>query len=263
MIKPIPVRTIFPKTTVEEVPNQESSVPKFDNAPWLIPELAMEEFSNELPEIPENIHLEQDELLISYIRGEPVAGIFENKEPPLSTERIKSPSWYSTGIGRLTTWKRSKGCYKWSYGQQTWIRAKINPAMELARKQQATEKKKTFEDLVPEPYQEFKDIFDKKAAERFPESRSFDHAIDLKLDFLPRNCKVYPLSPKEQTALDEFLEENLRKGYIQPSNSPMASPFFFVAKKDGSLRPCQDYRYLNDGTVKNWQARIYNLARTA
>ena len=31
----------------------------------------------------------------------------------------------------------------------------------------------------------------------------------------------------------------------------MASPFFFVAKKDGGLRPCQDYHYLNEGTVKN------------
>ena len=31
----------------------------------------------------------------------------------------------------------------------------------------------------------------------------------------------------------------------------MASPFFFVAKKDGKLRPCQDYRYLNNNTVKN------------
>jgi hypothetical protein len=30
----------------------------------------------------------------------------------------------------------------------------------------------------------------------------------------------------------------------------MASPFFFV-KKDGKLRPCQDYQYLNDWTVKN------------
>ena len=31
----------------------------------------------------------------------------------------------------------------------------------------------------------------------------------------------------------------------------MASPFFFVDKKDGKLCPCQDYRYLNDWTVKN------------
>jgi hypothetical protein len=31
----------------------------------------------------------------------------------------------------------------------------------------------------------------------------------------------------------------------------MASPFFFVKKKDGKLRPFQDYRRLNEGTVKN------------
>ena len=31
----------------------------------------------------------------------------------------------------------------------------------------------------------------------------------------------------------------------------MASPFFFVKKKDGRLQPCQDYHYLNNWTVKN------------
>jgi len=31
----------------------------------------------------------------------------------------------------------------------------------------------------------------------------------------------------------------------------MASPFFFVDKKDGKLRPCQDYWALNEGTIKN------------
>jgi hypothetical protein len=51
--------------------------------------------------------------------------------------------------------------------------------------------------------------------------------------------------------LDKFLKENLDKGYIKPSQSPMASPFFFIKKKDRKLRPCQDYRYLNDWTVKN------------
>jgi hypothetical protein len=51
--------------------------------------------------------------------------------------------------------------------------------------------------------------------------------------------------------LDKFLKENLDKGYIKQSQSPMASLFFFVKKKDGKLRPCQDYQYLNDWTVKN------------
>ncbi|KAI5116790.1 hypothetical protein M0805_000221 [Coniferiporia weirii] len=31
----------------------------------------------------------------------------------------------------------------------------------------------------------------------------------------------------------------------------MASPFFFVGKKDRELRACQDYRALNEGTIKN------------
>ena len=62
---------------------------------------------------------------------------------------------------------------------------------------------------------------------------------------------MYPLNLNEQKALDGFLEENLRSGRIRPSSSPMASPFFFVKKKDGSLRPVQDYRKLNEMTVKN------------
>ena len=84
------------------------------------------------------------------------------------------------------------------------------------------------------------------------EHKPWDHAIDLKPNFIPKDCKFYPLSPKEQKEQDKFLEENLRKGYIRPSKSPMASPFFFVSKKDlKKLRPCQDYRHLNEGTIKN------------
>ena len=55
----------------------------------------------------------------------------------------------------------------------------------------------------------------------------------------------------KQKALDEFLEENLKSGQIRPSNSPMASPFFFVKKKDGALQPVQDYWKLNEMMIKN------------
>jgi len=41
------------------------------------------------------------------------------------------------------------------------------------------------------------------------------------------------------------------RGYIRSSQSPFASPFFFVKKKDGKLRPVQDYRQLNALTIKN------------
>jgi len=62
---------------------------------------------------------------------------------------------------------------------------------------------------------------------------------------------VYSLSIKEQEELDKFLDEHLKMGQIQPSKSPYTAPFFFIKKKDGSLRPVQNYCQLNEVTVKN------------
>lgn len=45
--------------------------------------------------------------------------------------------------------------------------------------------------------------------------------------------------------------DSLRAGLIRPSSSPAGAGFFFVGKKDGSLRPCIDYARLNNITVKN------------
>ena len=60
-------------------------------------------------------------------------------------------------------------------------------------------------------------------------------------DFKPVDCKVYPLNPSEQKALEDFIEENLSSERIQSSKSPMASPFFFFKKPDSKLHPTQDY----------------------
>jgi len=48
-----------------------------------------------------------------------------------------------------------------------------------------------------------------------------------------------------------WINEKLRKRYIQPSTSPIAAPFFFVKKHNGSLWPVIDYRALNGITIKN------------
>jgi len=131
------------------------------------------------------------------------------------------------------------------------IRAKTSILQSLAHEAETNEKK-AFEELVPEEYREYQSVFEKTASERFPESCPWDHRIDLKPDFIPKKVKTYPLSIEEEKEMNKFIDDNLRKGFIWESASPQASPFFFVAKKDSkALRLCQDYRYLNESTVKN------------
>jgi hypothetical protein len=105
---------------------------------------------------------------------------------------------------------------------------------------------------LPEEYQEFARLFSDEAVDHFPPSREWDHAIDLKPGAPEAlDCKVYPMTRDEDTALEKLLDEMVAKGYIRPSKSPYASPFFFVKKKDGKLRLVQDYRRLNSHTVWN------------
>ena len=135
--------------------------------------------------------------------------------------------------------------------EEIWSNAKTNVAMELAIKENEKKPDASAKELIPKNLHDFLDVFDEEQAERLPKSQPWDHKIEMKEGFELKSFKNYNLTLAEQIELDNFLKENLDKGYIQPSQSPMASPFFFVNKKDGKLRPCQDYRYINDWTIKN------------
>ena len=124
---------------------------------------------------------------------------------------------------------------------------KLTMSTDLAMQAELTKPKKT----LPAEYAEYAQVFSKEATDHVPPSRPYDHAINLDDSFVPKIRKLYSLSVKEQEATDEFIDENLQSGKIRPSKSPQASPFFFIKKKDGGLRPCQDYRYLNSHTVQD------------
>jgi len=79
----------------------------------------------------------------------------------------------------------------------------------------------------------------------------WDHAIDMKEGFVLRKEKMYPLLREERGEVCEFIEEQLKKGYIRPSKSPQTALVFFMGKKDEKKRMIQDYQYLNEWTIKN------------
>ena len=68
--------------------------------------------------------------------------------------------------------------------------------------------------MVPEKYHQWIKVFGKKQSERMLMRKLWDHAIDVKEEFVLRKEKMYPLSREEREEVREFIKEQLRKGYI-------------------------------------------------
>jgi len=95
---------------------------------------------------------------------------------------------------------------------------------------------KTWKAHVLEWLHEYRNIFSKHKSERMPLRKPYDYAIDfMEGAKLPKPAKVYLLSLAERNSLDTWIDEELRKGYIRLSTSPIAALFFFVKKHNGSL----------------------------
>ena len=110
----------------------------------------------------------------------------------------------------------------------------------------------TSEELPPE-YQDFEDLFQEKIGEAaLPEHKPWDHEIPIEEGKTPTHYGgLIPLLKKEEDFLKDYIEKHLEKKFIRPSKSLIAHGVLFALKKDGSLRPCIDYRKLNAITRKN------------
>jgi hypothetical protein len=95
--------------------------------------------------------------------------------------------------------------------------------------------KVNMEETIPMVFKQYWRVFSEEQARQLPPHQPWDHQINLKPntpDII--NSKVYPLSKDEQKLLNEYLDNNLDKGYIITSSSHYRSPTFTVKKKDGT-----------------------------
>ena len=137
-------------------------------------------------------------------------------------------------------------CTPWSrvtLAEMPCSRVEINcthTTVEMAHKFAEEHGKK--EVVLPEEFKWHALLFSDEEAKVFPPSRPWDHKIELKEDAPDSfNCKIYPMSIKEQAAENKFLDENLEKGYIAPLDSPYGFSTFMVPKKD-----TDEMRYIID-----------------
>jgi hypothetical protein len=92
---------------------------------------------------------------------------------------------------------------------------------------------------IPEVYQDLREVFSKTRTTCLPPHRRWDCAINLLAGSAPQCRRIYLLSAAETEA-------------ICTSTSPAMAGLFFMAKKDGGLRPCIDYRGINEISTKYW-----------
>ena len=118
------------------------------------------------------------------------------------------------------------------------------------KKKEESEKEK-IKWLLLKEYYDFMLLFKKAVANVLPPHWKYNHKITLEEGFTLPFRLIYSLSIPELKVLREWLDENLSKGFIKASSSPVGAPILFVKKSDGSLRLCMDYRGLNAGTIKN------------
>ena len=90
-----------------------------------------------------------------------------------------------------------------------------------------------------------------RLAKDLPPRRAWDHKIELIPGKEPPYQKNRPASQQELRVIRKWLDDELDKGFIWQSRSKCAAPLLLAAKPGGGVRICQDYRGLNNVTIKN------------
>jgi hypothetical protein len=84
---------------------------------------------------------------------------------------------------------------------------------------------------VPEVYYEFADVFSRQKADTLLPHWDCDLKININEGAKIPAGPIYPLSKFELKTLREFIDENLKTGFIHPSNSLFGASFFLSRKR--------------------------------
>lgn len=102
------------------------------------------------------------------------------------------------------------------------------------------------EGVMREIISEFLDVFSKNKFDL-----GFNCAVEHRIDTggaAPVACATRRVPVALESKIDDLIEQLLEQKIIQPSESPWNSPIVVVAKKNGDVRMCIDYRKLNSLT---------------
>lgn len=118
--------------------------------------------------------------------------------------------------------------------------------------QDPEELRKLIAEKLPEPLSGLGPAFSKVKSDQLPPKRpGIDHEITLQGENPLKVAPLYGMSLEQLRVAKEYIEDNLKKGFIKPSKAPFSSPILMAKKPGGGLRFCVDYRGLNAVTRKD------------
>jgi hypothetical protein len=200
---------------------------------WTLPQVSF-------TRCPKECTLSQTPLIITSRKAQTRATTINTIQPSTPEEDASEPS-YTYEV--FTAFEETLSGHKYYVSVQASTTTSTQIATHNMSKSTVT--------IIPEQFCHYAKVFSEEASRRLPKHQPWDHAIDLVPGATIKKCGIYHLTPKELQALCEWLADQLAKGYIRLSKSPMPVLMFFVKKKGSDLRPVQDCCALNDITVKN------------
>ena len=116
--------------------------------------------------------------------------------------------------------------------REAWMKTQMTHSQLFALEEK--KKIKPAEEIVPKEFHKYlKTVFSEREVGTLPARSKYDHKINLKPGFEPKRGALFHQGPEQDKAIQEFLDENLIKGFIRESKFPQAATLFFVPKKDG------------------------------